>query len=1075
MADTLQFIDERLSNSITALKKPVNPIDRLQPLTFTDWLKHNTQLFTTTNEFLSRYQSYLNNWYEANSAARENRTQGIQDRYNDLINDIIINYSSDDERRYLQHLDVTNSRDLAIAVPFFAKKIKDICLYYCGLREDVQASTLLYNLKGSNVGIEKLLYVSITKFLETQDVAAKLNSTHISLSAISNNLIIDVEDLYDTYTDYYDVSPTLPASAYNVSSGLRNDLFSANQVDLDPYLYLNIDQSIVKAILSYPFFTKEIGSSLRIDPLVNSSQLNLLKDRDYISTVNDGNVSNLNLQNQALELSKYMGVDYYYIATSTTNAYTSGTLFTANSEFANVLNKRYPTIAAIPSQEFLKTAKEVGLFFKPDKIGLSNFTNFKFTASIDITKLQPDSVYYFPDPAKYGNISGNTKLTFQSPITFFEENYFNKIDFSNQYRFGDVATDPYYQTFRAYQAREQTLDHPSFGVSRYIDSQDFFSGDMDTIWSNADAFPLVSVSQFPINSRFKSLLSINKNLFQYKNDVYGNEYGLYKTTINKQFAATPAANKVLDLIFDGFWFNTAAYPDFVDYNTANSHPNYSIYNLSAVYTGVVLRTSFTENVVNYIPIYSRVSIDSQYVVPGRAGHTLNYIIDNGASFSTYDDENGIVIESYDFKRNDVFTTLDLADEYSCVVRDGAFFTRSDNALLPDYSSDDPGYTPISSRLYYNELADGAFNASAPYEVATFTYDPDFTVLPSPNINVVDYDGNAFWDPLLAAEPCGLVQSYTYSYIELSNYIDKRLTNRDTKLDTSLSGINTAKNSLYYTRNVEYGDFYYRNAASTIIGPISSTLSATFINYPQAIQTELYNKVINFDLYFDTLQIETENYLIFDKIEFDYETNQVMGSVRAFDPIQRGSSTPLEKFSTVWFDEQTKILTVCVTTLLNQMSATNYRVIYPTIYTINLTNREVLRAYPTGDINNLTFSELSAFSLYGKNLELNITEIEKPVLNYSKDTGYFTLTYLGKDIANSFYIFTNRFRFVNDTIQDLTTTMHKPATDVYHINFSNTLPDGARIDTPYLDTLTILGSVAGYLDTDDNTFTFGPKK
>jgi hypothetical protein len=45
-------------------------------------------------------------------------------------------------------------------------------------------------------------------------------------------------------------------------------------------------------------------------------------------------------------------------------------------------------------------------------------------------------------------------------------------------------------------------------------------------------------------------------------------------------------------------------------------------------------------------------------------------------------------------------------------------------------------------------------------------------------------------------------------------------------------------------------------------------------------------------------------------------------------------------------------------------------------------------------------------------------------------------------------------------------MHKPSSDVYHINFSN--PDGS----PYFDTYTLLGADAGYLDTGSDTFAFG---
>ena len=1065
MAETIQFIDERLDNSITAITPPSNPIDRLQPLTFTDWLKHNTQLFTTANDFLTRYQVYLNNWYSVNNATVEQASYGVRTYYTSLINEIVLNYTSADEKRYLKNLDINNSRDLAVAVPFFAKKIKDICLYYGTIRDNAQSAAVQYNLKGSNTGIENLLYVNIIKALQTQDITTQFSALNISLDTISNNIDINIEDLYDTYTDYYDVSPTLPASAYNTTSGLRNDFFELNQVDLDPYLDININQSILKAILSYPFYAVELGANnFSIDPLVDSSQLNLLKDSDFISTVNTQTVDNLNLNIQAREQSKYMGADYHYIVvTSSRTAYTSGVLFTADNEFANVLNKRYPTIAAVPSSEFLKTAKEIGLFFKPDKIGLTNFTNFNFTATVDVDKLQPNTVYYYPDPSKYGNISGNSKVEFQAPLTFFEKNYFNKIDYSNQFRFGDAVSDPYYQTFRAYQTKEQSRDYSNTGIQRYVDSQDFFTGDQDALWGNIDVFPLTPYGTLPIEDKTAALNPTNKTLIQYKGDVYGNQYGLYKSGVNKQFSNIARDFKFLDYVFDGFVFSlTAVDPAWPGWNVANPSPtnvNYAYYGSSLSYSGVTLKTSVTERIGSdgNTPIYTI------GLLPDGTGY-----IDDGGSFN--DGGNALVIESYDFKTNDSIYGFAVPTLYSCSVRDAEIFTKADNSFLPDVPSDISNYSSNIDVLYYNTLADAAPQPANSSGVANFVNQASFLINPDNYVTEV-YDGSVFWDDAINAGPCDSLD-YSYAYNEPTTFVNSRLVNSNTELDYSLSGINTTKNSLYITRNVEHGDFYFRNASSTVVGPVSSTLSAAFINFSDTIKNEIYNNVINFDLYYDTLQIETENYLIFNKIKYDYGTNQVIGAANAHTLITRGSHPELEKFSTVWFNETENTLLVAAMTLHYQLSASNYKALYPTIYSIDISSGRMQQVYPVKGIDTLTFSELSAFSLYGKNIELNIVRAEKPVLNYSEDTNYYTLTYLAKDPANCFYIVTIRFQFLQGVIQNVSSTLHKPATDVYHINFANRFPNNIRIGSPYFDTYTVIGSAAGFVDQVDNTFTWG---
>jgi hypothetical protein len=862
-------IPDGLQNSITSPNPPLNAVDKQKPLTFIQWTPYNNQLFTTAENSLVLYQAYLNSWYSVNQADVTNHSNDVRDLYVNLINEIVLNYSTLDEQRFLKNIDPNNPRDLAAAIPFFAQKVKDICLYYSTLRDDVQTATLQYNSKGSNTGTENILYNTVLKSLKAADITPYFNTLNLSLTSIQNNILIDIEDIYDLYSHYFDLSPapqtnaidsfSAPATAYDTNSGLRSDYFSANINNVDPFLNLDFNQSIATAILQYPFYLIETGEDFTISPSIKSTDLNLLKDNDFIQGVNTGKDTDLNLHNVTQQQSKYIGADFYYVITdSTLTSYTSGLLFTATSEFANTVNKRFPSIAAIPSQEFLKTAKQIGLFFKPDKIGLLHFTNFNFTASVDLPNLLPNTVYYFPDPTKYGNISGNTKqLSFLTPFKFFENNYFNKIDFSNQYRMGDVDTSPNYQLYRAYQSREQTLGTSNFGLSRVYDAQDYFNGTKDDIWSNPDVYT-TTTGQLPIDLRTNNLLTLNKTLVQYKNDIYGNEYGLYK---------------------DSFTLKTP---------------------LTA--PGVTLTNTVTS------PAY-----------------------------------------------NDIYT-------------------------------------------------------------------------------------------------------------EPSNYLNIPLTGSSTTINFSVTS-SPAKKSIYQMRNVDYGDFYYRNSNSTIIVPVSAALSAVFVKYNAAIQSEINTALINFDMYYDVLQLETQNYLIFEKIVFDYDLNAIDSTSKSYISLQRGPNSAFEKFATVWFNENQKQLIACQTTLLNTNSASNYKIIYPKIYAIDLNTVQSTQIYPPKKDSDLTFSYLSNYSLSGKGLELDVVEIEKPLLNYNQDTNAYTLTYLAKDTAGAFYIVCVKFSYYNKIFTLLSTTLYRPSLDVLHQNFGNPVPL-TQFHTNY-----ITGSAAGYINTIDSTFNF----
>ena len=1021
MLNSSRFIDERLSTSITSFNPVENPIDQNSPLSFQAWLEYNRNLYSNADDFLDRYQSYLNNWYEVKNYNKELREITTRSLYTTLINEIVLTYTSSDERRWLKNIDFSNNRDLAVAVPFFAQKIKEICLYYSTLRDDTKTAVTRYNLKGSNFGIEKLIYNEISKSLETEDLTDFIRTTGITVSAVRNNMVIDVEDLYDTYTNYLDISNNLPASSYDASSGLRKEYFNLNQYDINSNLFIDFNSAIVQAITSYPFFLVELGNNnFSVNPPVAPADLQYLKDSDFINTVNTQNVDNLNLNLQKQGIQKFIGTDFYYVSTgSTTSDYISGALFTTNNEFANYINKRFPSIAAVPSEEFLKTSKDIGLFFKPDKIGFSNFTNFGLEVTVDRSSLSANTVYIFPDPAKFGNVSGLTEEEFSSPLNIVERNEFNKIDFSNQYRFGDSDTDSYYQIFRAYQSREQTLDTSLQGQAKYTDPQDFFKGDIRSIWSNSDIFPLVPSNAFPIDSRLEKLYSINKTLVQYKNDIYGNEFSLYKDVHPPKIASnernTDGIDFFLCLTIDGHLFFDPISGFSFDFTTVD---------LNRGYSGITLKT--TTN-----------------IPPGTGFYTQgsSFLSPNPLSAQFYNDGiplfalTGAVLPIVSYRiQPESFCPTRLNLNYLCEVKDGVTFTTKQHIPLPDFSSDDPSYDPNSPGLYYTELIDAGVNSAGPDFRANFVFPGMYTFTP-PYSALTRYDSNLFL--VNSAAPCGSDLDFVIRYDEQNNYLNYNIPQRDTRVIEGISGLEF-KRSIYQTKYLDYGDLYYRNSNSSIILPASAALSGMLIKYSTEIRTELENKLISFDLYYDTLQFETENYLVFDKIQFDYENNSIYNLTNGDSWFERGTNKLLEKISTVWFNENENIVFFCKTVLFNELSATNVKIIYPEIYYLDINSLEYNRIYPLISKDMLTFNELREFSLSGNFINVNIVEIDKPLFSYNEDTGTYSISYLGRDIANVFYVFKVFFKYVDGRITNISNTMFKLATDVDTTNFANAL-------------------------------------
>ena len=184
-----------------------------------------------------------------------------------------------------------------------------------------------------------------------------------------------------------------------------------------------------------------------------------------------------------------------------------------------------------------------------------------------------------------------------------------------------------------------------------------------------------------------------------------------------------------------------------------------------------------------------------------------------------------------------------------------------------------------------------------------------------------------------------------------------------------------------------------------------------------------------------MQFETENYIIFDKIKFDYNTNTIENVSKTDAYFKRGDNKLFEKLSTVWFNENDKILVFCKTRLHPVLSDTNFKIVYPEIYVVDTNDLSYKQVFPITNENELSYYDLSYFSLSGKNINVNIVEIEKPFMSYDSETENYIISYLGKDIANVFYIFKIYFKYINGVITNVDNYMYKILPDVFTCNFA----------------------------------------
>ena len=924
------FATLTLQSSITYNAANPNAVDKTTPLPFLDWVKHFASVSSDSTFLLSQYKLYINAWFSVQTTSTANKQDIVQNLYLSLFKDVALNYLTQEERRFIQNVNVNSPSEITAVLPLLVRKIKDICLYFASQRENVKHAVYDNNIKGSLFSIDKTIADVFAQSFLNPDIAKMFADVGITPGNVKNKLSVELEPLYDLETNYFDINPALPASAYEATD-TRALYFSANSYDFDPDLFVDFDVSVVKAIQSYPVVLQELGNNLGVNLNFTADDLQYLKDEDYTSLVNDLNPDNLRLQSLRDALQHFSGSTFYYLSTNTNLNFTYGKLFDSD-KFSNYLNRRFPTVAAVESDK-LATESSVGRFFRPDKLGILNYLSFGLNGQI--TALSADYIYVFPDPSVYGNISGLSRSKLETPFVFSEDVSVLKNNNSNSYAFGRALSD-FLTKFRGYQSRSESLNYDATGISRIQDSTDFFTGGKDTIWANPDVFPPVPYNFLPIEQRKQTLLNnlYTKALYQHKTDIYNNTFAFYKEIYpvpNAQslVSSSPAGELLTCLTLDGhtFWDTVSGYN--FDFSVADPSQNYSGV---TTYTNGLTSLTASDYILQCILLYPESAFYKTVV-------TFNLTLMNGYNFGSYTPDATVEVLScgtfsYAGLSGGFYTYIHYATEYNS----GPFL----------FGNEDASFIPADRSLIENNLVLGQTLTAA----ETVVYD--------------------------------------------------------------ITGALLKDVSLYDQQNL-YGDLYFRNYNGTVITTASAALSAVLLKYEGDILDQITNNLKGFDLVLDTAIFETDNYLVFERLVYDYNITQYVPQpdklyikkastvYSSITSLLFANYTDYNQFSNTWYNESDGTILVSTTTLLSAGSATNARQIAIDLY-----------EYDFESLRKLTVEPMCIFALSAAPVDLiNIVSVEKPFLNYNKCTGNYVIKFISKDPSAAFYDTTIYFKLDKD--------------------------------------------------------------
>lgn len=484
-----------------------NPLDYDSPYSFLAFMQYQNFSNIDANLQLKSYQQYVNKWANKKNLRKTEENVIVRDAYVNLMREITLNFSTEEERRFILNADFNDDSDLDIIIPFFIQKLKQISLYYSDKRKEVKNSLIKYNLKGSNFGVESVVKKIVYEYIDNN-----LNTNRKKLSAFHANFDVSIVETYSDSDIFYD-------NPENTEHVFTNKI--------DPNIFINIKQSIIDAISAYPMYLKNSENSyisnFTYNPILSGTELQYLKSRDFIDYIQNGKESlKINLFKSLYP--KFIGTDFYYLSTNSENKSVSGLLFDSNSFNGQFLNKHFPTTILTESLENIYSIYEIGGFFVPQNQGILIYSTPKKSYQIDYSKIDRDKIYIFPDPNKIGNtIYTSGQENENIPLVYSIDSEWNRTKISNGYRFNDVLSNNYNQLFYGYQSRQQNTKVSTEGIAKVTDNVTFWEGDKNAIWDGY--FDLNGVT---IDKNKKELLLDEGVVVDWYCDESSNEFGLYK-------------------------------------------------------------------------------------------------------------------------------------------------------------------------------------------------------------------------------------------------------------------------------------------------------------------------------------------------------------------------------------------------------------------------------------------------------------------------------------------------------------------------------------------------------------------
>ena len=466
-----------------------------------------------------------------------------------------------------------------------------------------------------------------------------------------------------------------------------------------------------------------------------------------------------------------------------------------------------------------------------------------------------------------------------------------------------------------------------------------------------------------------------------KKDLFGNIFGLLKDNnyYRNNFIVKPET-RIKNLILNGYQFFDTLYGEGYDFNFSTTD-----------------RTSFENTFRSGLTSFTG----------GLTAAMDTELLSAYDIFFRYFGPYETLINPPDFSKVDLRQVGTITTD----VKDGAFFKFSNSQDLEDpIRAGLSAYNTTSDRFFFSDLIEAGISyydeastivralcdSAHPAASGNFAY----SVRLSGDNGVKNYDAGLISD--------NMVFPFTPGANEKIEYNDEVLR------QTVVTDVTSAAES-FFAKKTHCGKIYVKNInkASNMPNVKELTETLTYIDskYNSTVANELSTCVKNFDIFYNTLFIETSAFLVVEQLEYK---NNAFANPGTITNTLTTNSNFFDKVSNRFkVDENVFYCKLVHEGVGNTKTAFKDFRVYPEIYKYSYVDNKVTKIYPT-TLTPVVYDR-DYFNCVSN--DVIILEASKPQLTYSSENEIFNLSFILKDqnqcprLYNYLFEYKNRVKFL----------------------------------------------------------------